>query len=313
MASGATSDAGKNDHFAVKCPAGKGLSEKSQKLHYVDSFDRCPFEEYTIDAVTQNAVKNTKSYPKLLFTTVRVHNSKDVTFQLDCGATCDLLLLRKFSSILEDPKDSYLKKTSAASKMYKGSNIYPFGKCTLRCIKGEVSKDVHLFDVDKHVRPLLGAQTCQELYFIKVMVSDSTCPETVRSVNDQLQTSPSVLNKEWILKEYSDVFEGLGCMDRLYHMEVDETVRPVVHPPRKVPVALRDRLKEELDKLVKEGIITPVTESTKWLSSLDLVNKPKKLKLIICIDPQNLNKALLRSHYPLPTIVATRLRPTLGP
>ena len=55
------------------------------------------------------------------------------------------------------------------------------------------------------------------------------------------------------LKEYSDVFEGLGCMDGLYHMEVDKTVRPVVHPPRKVPVALRDCLKEKLDKLMKEA------------------------------------------------------------
>ena len=82
------------------------------------------------------------------------------------------------------------------------------------------------------------------------------------------------------MKEYSDVFEGLGCTDGLYHMEVDETVRPVVHPPRKVPVALRDRWKEELDKLVKEGIITPVTEPTKWVSSLVLVNKPEKLRSV---------------------------------
>ena len=301
---------GKNDHFAVKCLAGKRLSEKSradQKLHYVDNFDQCPFEEYTIDAVTHNAVENTKYYPKQLFTTVRVNNSKDVTFQLDCDATCNLLPLKELSSILEDLTDLYLKKTSATLKMYNGSTMYPLGKCTLRCTKGEVSNDVDFFVVDKNVRPLLGAQTCQELNFIKVMVSDGTCPETVRSVNDHLQTSPSVLSEEWILKEYCDVFEGLGCMDGLYHMEVDETVRPVVHPPRKVPVALRDRLKEELDKLVKEGIITPVTEPTKWVSSLVLVNKPEKLR--ICIDPQDLNKALLRSHYPLPTIedVATRL------
>ena len=66
------------------------------------------------------------------------------------------------------------------------------------------------------------------------MVSDIACPEAVRSVNTNLQTTPSVLSKEWILKEYSasGVFEGLGCLDRLYHMEVDETVRLVVHPPR---------------------------------------------------------------------------------
>ena len=43
------------------------------------------------------------------------------------------------------------------------------------------------------------------------------------------------------------------------------------------------------------------------VSSLVLVNKPNKLR--ICIDPQDLNKALQRAHYPLPTIeeVATRL------
>ena len=43
------------------------------------------------------------------------------------------------------------------------------------------------------------------------------------------------------------------------------------------------------------------------MSSLVLVNKPNKLR--ICIDPQDLNKALQRAHYPLPTIeeVATRL------
>ena len=43
------------------------------------------------------------------------------------------------------------------------------------------------------------------------------------------------------------------------------------------------------------------------VSSLVLVNKPEKLR--ICTDPQDLNKALMGSHYPLPTIedVATRL------
>ena len=95
-------------NFAVKCLAGKRLSEKSrahQNLHYVANSDHCPFEEYTIDAVTRNTVENTKLYPKQLFTTMRVNNSKDVTFQLDCGATCNLLPLKELSSILEDPTD----------------------------------------------------------------------------------------------------------------------------------------------------------------------------------------------------------------
>ena len=44
------------------------------------------------------------------------------------------------------------------------------------------------------------------------------------------------------------------------------------------------------------------------MSSLVLVKKPKKLEIFI--DPQDLNRALLRARYPLSTIkdVATRLR-----
>ena len=62
-------------------------------------------------------------------------------------------------------------------------------------------------------------------------------------------------------------------MDGPYHMELDEAVKSVVHPPRKVTVALRDRLKEELDKLVREKVTTLFTEPTNWVSCLVLVNK----------------------------------------
>lgn len=145
----------------MKRQAGKSPSEKSRtdrRLHYVDDQDHCSFEEYTIDCITHSisAVENLKSCPKQLFTTMCVNNSKDVTFQLDSGGTCNLLSLGEFSGILENPKDLYLKKTSATLKMYNGSTMYPLGKCTPRCTKGEVSKDVD-FVVVEDVRPLLGA------------------------------------------------------------------------------------------------------------------------------------------------------------
>jgi hypothetical protein len=70
----------------------------------------------------------------------------------------------------------------------------------------------------------------------------------------------------------------------------------LVHPPRKVPAAIKDRLKKEIDRLVDLNILTPVTEPTPWV----VVDRPGKLR--ICLDPKDLNKALKRSHYPLPTI-----------
>ena len=77
-------------------------------------------------------------------------------------------------------------------------------------------------------------------------------------------------------------------------------MKPVVHPPRRIPIALKQRLKNELDRLETENIIVPVTETTTWVSSLVVVEKPHKLR--ICIDPRDLNKAIMRSHYPLPVL-----------
>ena len=59
--------------------------------------------------------------------------------------------------------------------------------------------------------------------------------------------------------------------------------------------------------MVEEGILAPVNDPTDWLSIMVTVVKPNKLR--ICIDPKDLNQAIKRSHYPMPTIegVATKL------
>ena len=105
-----------------------------------------------------------------------------------------------------------------------------------------------------------------------------------------------------------DIFTGVGCLEGNYSIQVDDGFRPVVHPPRKVPVPLRDTLKSELDNMVKNGILAKVTEPTSWVSSLVIVKKPNR-KIRVCLYPRDLNRPIKRSHYPLPTIeeVATRL------
>ena len=47
-----------------------------------------------------------------------------------------------------------------------------------------------------------------------------------------------------------------------------EGVPPKVLPFRKVPIAIQDAVKEELDRLVNKGVLVPVTEPTKWVSQM---------------------------------------------
>ena len=73
-------------------------------------------------------------------------------------------------------------------------------------------------------------------------------------------------------------------------------------PPRRLPHAIRPKVKEELDKLVQTGVIIPVTKPTSWVSQLCVAEKKKSGALRICIDPKPLNKALKRPLYQLPVI-----------
>ena len=49
------------------------------------------------------------------------------------------------------------------------------------------------------------------------------------------------------------------------------------------------------------GVIVKQYEPTKWVNSMATVQKPNG-KLRICIDPRDLNKAILREHYSLRTV-----------
>ena len=105
--------------------------------------------------------------------------------------------------------------------------------------------------------------------------------------------------------EYPDVFQGLGRLKDSYSIEIDESVRPVVHAPRRVPVPVREKVRKKLDELESDGVLTPVTEATDWVSSMVIVQKPSG-QIRICINPIDLNRAMSTTRCQPPK------RPVLG-
>ena len=78
-----------------------------------------------------------------------------------------------------------------------------------------------------------------------------------------------------------------------------ENAKPVVHAPRRVPVALRSQLKEELQRMEQLGVISSVDEPTDWVNSMVVTKKPNG-KLRVCLDPRDLNQNIKREHYQIP-------------
>lgn len=72
-------------------------------------------------------------------------------------------------------------------------------------------------------------------------------------------------------------------------------------PPRKIPFSLHKSLKSELERMIKLNVISKVETPTEWVSSIVLVSKPNG-QIRLCLDPRNLNKAILRPHFPFPNI-----------
>ncbi|XP_068752741.1 uncharacterized protein [Montipora capricornis] len=52
-----------------------------------------------------------------------------------------------------------------------------------------------------------------------------------------------------ILKRYRGQFSGIGTLPGEYEIKIDASVIPVVHPPRRIPYMLRDKVKAELDRM----------------------------------------------------------------
>ena len=61
-----------------------------------------------------------------------------------------------------------------------------------------------------------------------------------------------------------------------------------------------DKVRAKLNRMEEMGVIVKQTEPTQWVNSMVVVNKGQKIR--ICIDPKDLNGAVLREHFPLKTI-----------
>ena len=100
---------------------------------------------------------------------------------------------------------------------------------------------------------------------------------------------------------FPNSFDCIGDMQGEYNTKTDLTVPPVQHGRQKVPIEYKEEIEKELAEIVWQRIITKQTEPTPWVSSLTY---PKKAngKLRICLNPKNLNKAIIHENHKAPTL-----------
>lgn len=65
---------------------------------------------------------------------------------------------------------------------------------------------------------------------------------------------------EALIEKYKDCFGEIGKLPVTHHITVNPDIKPVVNPPRNIPFGMKPKLKKELEKMTKMGIIKPSKE-----------------------------------------------------
>ena len=154
-----------------------------------------------------------------------------IKFQLDTGAKCNLLPYSTFQKL---GKLSLDKSKKARLKSYTNHKIWAKGRITLDCVYKDTVRSVVFEVVDLDSEAVLGAKSCVDMGLVqRVHVVEPsrnvTMPSNTFDIPDDI----------W--SEYEENFKGIGLLPGKHHIKIDSSVEPVVHPPRRVPIALREK------------------------------------------------------------------------
>nr|AAT93985.1 putative polyprotein [Oryza sativa Japonica Group] len=169
-----------------------------------------------------------------------------------------------------------------------------------RSTKNDIGETVEDFDeVEKLGQGFTLADPLEE-----VDIGDGTKPRPT-FVNKNMRADYKVKIIE-LLKEYADCFAweyheipGLSRELVEHRFPIKSGFRPYKQPPHRFNPLLYDRVKEEIDRLLKAGFIRPCRYA-EWVSSIVPVEKKESGKIRVCIDFRDLNKATPKDEYPMP-------------
>ena len=130
-------------------------------------------------------------------------------------------------------------------------------------------------------------------------------PVSTTAATNKPATAPEaakpIRSTDDFIKEFPDQFQGIGQFPGEYKIQLCHDAHPVIHAPRKCPIALRPKVKEHLNKMECLGVITRVDEPMDWVSSITYIQKANG-ELHLCLDPRDLNKAIHQDHHKTPTV-----------
>ena len=151
----------------------------------------CLEEEY-ISQVSDN------EYPKEIYAEMII-NGSSLSFQVDCGASVNILPLKYVG-------DCAIKPSKKSLRMWNGTNVTPVGltRVIMRNPKNHKRYSIEFVFVRETFTPLIGARAAQQMKLIKINNSNFITASPTRPSQPEVHQLTST---EKIVQEYADIFE----------------------------------------------------------------------------------------------------------
>lgn len=264
-------------HIAKAC-RNKGKAQGARPVRRVHEKDS---EEDVTEPMM--AIQSTNRYLPPLEVRVSMDNCS-LSMEIDTGASRSVISEKQFRELWPNRT---LKPSSVQLQTYSKEPLPVLGQIKVRAEYAGQEAKLPLLIVKGDGPPLMGRDWL-----------------SVIRINWHEIHLISSTGLEDTLRRHTDVFrDGLGtfvgCKAKI---EVDPSARPRYCKARTLPYAMRSRVEAELERLVAEGILEPVTHS-EWATPIVAALKPDKKTIRLCGDfRMTVNPVAKLDRYPVPKV-----------
>ena len=307
-------DCGKKGHFAgTKTCKGKPMLRKEN------------FVNRHSDAVINSIATETDTVE------IQIHDHEQVychKAMIDTGSDWDCLGVTQLNSLGRDlksllPPDWEMQNTKVAD----GRKLTALGHYPVELRFGPKNFNTKLVIFKELDKMILSKRTLENLGIVVINKYPEEpfkdiCPVTkisrillpynegkiVMNINgsENKKFDLGSVTQESLIEEFSDVFhQRLDPMPgEKFRIELEANAKPCkVSYARHIPIAFKEKLKMELDTLVDNGIISPVSKPTDWCNPIVVTSKKNSDQIRLCVDFRQLNRSVARELYPTKSVL----------
>lgn len=251
-------------------------------------------EEKSIDYIGINNVKEILGNEKMppIVVDVEIKGTK-IAMEIDSGAGVSVMPYNVYKELLSN--DVKIVDCSKVLITYSDEKLSSLGEIRVnaKCNQREIGAKFIIVESNTKKMPLLGRDLMKKFGFVVKSIDE--CDEI-----KNMQTTDQDISK--LVEDFAVLFDGkLGKYNKgKLSIEFQEKdVKPIYRKPHTIPFALRSKVKDELDRLEKVGIIKK-SEKVEWGTPIVPVLKSDGGIRLCANYKVTVNPFLKDYNYPIP-------------